>query len=109
MYLFMYLFIIIIIVTIIFFFINKNIKIDKEHFCKYPALNNVGEINDKKVLLDFPPQSNIFTSSCDKYWKNWPLEYNNSNIEDNAIVIKSDQLELPKEKQLMKEWLLQKF
>lgn len=99
MYLFMYLFIIIIIVTIIFFFINKNIKIDKEYFCKYPALNNVGEINDKKVLLDFPPQSNIFTSSCDKYWKNWPLEYNNSNIEDNAIVIKSDQLELPKEKQ----------
>ena len=95
-----YLLLIIILVIILFFIINICINNkNREYFCKYPKKNNVGEINDSKVLLDYAPQSSIFTSSCDKYWKNWPLEYNNSNIEDNAIVIKSDQLELPKEKQ----------
>ncbi len=70
-----------------------------ENFCKIPNVDKIGDINDKRVLLDYPPQSNIFTSSCDQYWKNWPLEYNNTQIEDNPNVIKSDQLDLPKEKQ----------
>ena len=97
-----YIYIIVIIITIIiiFFIVNKIlVKNTIENFCKIPNTDEIGDINDKRVLLDYPPQSNIFTSSCDEYWKNWPLEYNNTQIEDNPNVIKSDQLDLPKEKQ----------
>ena len=70
-----------------------------ERFCKFPKVDSQGDINDKNVLLDYPPQSNIFTSSCDKYWKDWPLEKNNTLVDNEPIVIKSDQLALPKEKE----------
>ena len=84
---------------IIFYLINKNL-IYKEHYCKIPKSNPSGTLNDKKVFLDdYKPQSDILTSSCDQYWKDWLLEQNNTMIEDNPIVIKSDQLNLPKEKQ----------
>ena len=92
----------IIFIIISFIIIDKKINIKKsiiENYCKIPATNPQYTINDKKVLLDYPPQSNIHTSSCDKYWKDWPLESNNTLVENNPIVIKSDQLELPKEKQ----------
>jgi hypothetical protein len=92
--------VIIIIIIIIFYIINKVLSNKTiENFCKIPNVDKIGDINDKRVLLDYPPQSNIFTSSCDQYWKNWPLEHNNTQIEDNPNVIKSDQLDLPKEKQ----------
>ena len=86
-----------IIILLFFFYINKIFIV--EHFCKIPKLDSQGGINDKKVLLDYAPQSNILTSSCDQYWKKWPLESNSTQIDDEPIVIKSNQLELPKEKQ----------
>ena len=94
-------FLIIIFIIISFIIINKNIHSKNiiENYCKIPDTNPQYTINDKRVLLDYPPQSNINTSSCDKYWKDWPLESNNTLVENNPIVIKSDQLELPKEKQ----------
>lgn len=98
-----YIFILNIIISLIilFIFYYFNIYLNKtEHFCKFPKVDPItGTINNKNVLLDYPPQSNIFTSSCDKYWKDWPMESNNTMVEDAPIVIKSDQLALPKEKQ----------
>ena len=55
-----YIICIIFIITIIFYLFNSNIV---EHYCKTPELNSQDEINDKNVLLSYPPQSNIFTSS----------------------------------------------
>jgi hypothetical protein len=79
-------------------YISKSILI--EDFCKIPEANPQGTLNDRSVdLTDYKAQSNIHMSSCDKYWKDWPLESNNTLIEDNPIVIYSDQLALPKEKQ----------
>ena len=91
--------IVIIIIIIIFSIINKLLKKNIEHFCKIPPTNPLGTINDKRVLLDYPPQSNILTSSCDEYWKEWPLEYNNTQVENNPNIINENQLDLPKEKQ----------
>lgn len=91
-------YIIIFTIIIIFFVFNYLLK-SKEHFCYIPKFNRQGEINDKKVFLDYKPQSNIKTSSCDQYWKDWPLEYNSSLINDSPNVIFSDQLNLPAEKQ----------
>lgn len=94
-----YIFIIFLII-LFFIIINKYIlKNIIENFCKIPAIDPQGGINDKRVFLDYLPQSDIYTSSCDKYWKNWPLEVNNNLVTNNPIVINSDQLELPKEKQ----------
>jgi hypothetical protein len=89
-----------VITLITFFLLNKLInKKSIENFCKIPEANPSGSINDKKVLLDYPPQSNILTSSCDQYWKDWPLESNSSIIEQSPLVLKTSQLSLPKEKQ----------
>ena len=96
-YVYIYFFFIIIIFTIINKFLKK---VTVENYCKIPNIDQQGEINDKKVYLDdYLPQSDIYTSSCDKYWKDWPMEVNNTLVENNPIVIKSDQLGLPKEKQ----------
>ena len=97
-----YIFILIILIFIFYliniFLINNFKKI--EHFCKIPTIDPItGVINNKDVSLDYPAQSNIFTSSCDKYWKDWALEKNNTMIEDAPIVINSNQLSLPKEKE----------
>ena len=93
-------FLIISLIIISFIIINKLLKKNYiEKFCKIPSIDSQGGINDKKVLLDFKPQSSILTSSCDKYWKDWPLEYNNTQVENNPLVLQSAQLNLPKEKQ----------
>jgi len=92
------LFILFLLILSLFYLINKTID-RKEHYCKIPESNQSGTLNDKKVLLtDYSPQSNILTSSCDQYWKDWPFEKNNTMVENNPIVIKSDQLSLPKER-----------
>jgi len=98
--------IIFIAICIIIFTIPNHFKFcvekdnDIEHFCKIPETNPQGTLNDKRVdLTDYKPQSNIYTSSCDEYWKDWPLEINNTMVEDSPIIIKSDELILPKEKQ----------
>jgi len=90
--------IIIILLIIVFIFINKLLNI-KEYFCKIPRYNNQDELNDKKVFLDYPPQANIKTSSCNEYWKTWPLESNSGLIDTLPNIIYSDQLNLPVEKQ----------
>lgn len=92
--------IIFLLIILSFILINCFVIKNKEHFCKIPDIDSQGGENDKKVFLDdYLPQTNIMTSSCNKYWKDWPLEFNNSNVENNPIVINSDQLSLPKEKQ----------
>ena len=91
-------FLIFLIFLIFIYNININIK-TVERFCKLPNLDNQGDINNKNVLLNYLPQSDIYTSSCDQYWKDWPLEYNNTLIDDEPNIINSEQLKLPKEKQ----------
>ena len=93
-------FLIIFFIIISFIIINKLLKkIYIENFCKIPPIDPQGGKNDKKVLLDYKPQSSILTSSCDKYWKDWPLEFNNTQVENNPLVLQTNQLSLPKEKQ----------
>jgi len=87
---------VIVLIILLFFFFNNIKKI--EHFCKIPKINELGVINDKNVSLNYPPQSNIHTSSCDKYWKNWPMESNNDLVTDNPIVMHMDQMFLPPDK-----------
>jgi hypothetical protein len=97
----LFIIIIIIFLLIILFFINKYIKSNNyEHFCKIPDINRQGSINNKNVLLNYPPQSNILTSSCDKYWKTWPIEYNSMLSTTEPVVMNLDQLELAPEKQI---------
>jgi hypothetical protein len=67
--------------------------------CVVPDINNIGDINYKKVDLNYPPQMNIHTSSCEKYWKDLPREYNNEFVKTEPNLIFADQLKLPKEKQ----------
>jgi len=95
----MYLLFIFMITILFLFFILNTLFSKKEHFCKIGKTNGFGTINDKRVLLDYPAQSNIHTSSCDEYWKEFPLESNSNMIENNANIISSNQLILPKEKQ----------
>ena len=86
----------ILIILTLFYFINNSKNI--EHFCKIPKLDAMGEINDKRVLLNYPPQSNIYTSDCDKYWKDWPMESNNDLVNDSPVVMHMDQMTLPPDK-----------
>ena len=86
---------IIILIIIILFFFNKKIYVI-ESFCKVPYLNSQGEINNKNVSLDYKAQSDIYTSSCNEYWKKTPLEYNNTLVDNEPINIYTDQLDLIK-------------
>lgn len=97
---YLYIFLIFFLIIISFIIINKYIKKNEfEYFCKISKTNPQGTINDSKVLLDYKPQSDISTSSCNEYWKKWPLESNSTLVENNPIVINGGQLNLPKEKQ----------
>jgi len=98
--------VLIIICVILFIIVNNFIGKNQvtpnmlEHFCKIPDANPQGTLNDKSVdLTDYKPQNNISTSSCDKYWKDWPLESNNTLVESAPLIIYADQLSLTKEKQ----------
>jgi hypothetical protein len=95
-------FLFIIIITIILYFINNYLNKKSyiiENYCKVNNYNNFDGINDKKVLLDYAPQENITTSSCEDYWKEDPVEHNNDLITQNPVPIDSSSLILPKEKQ----------
>jgi hypothetical protein len=95
-------FILLISILLIFFILNKYLKLinNYEHFCKIPNIDRQGSNNDKNVLLNFPPQSNIHTSSCDRYWKEWPVEYNSMFADTEPIVMHLNQLELAPEKNI---------
>ena len=89
--------IIIIVIFFILYITNYYIKNNIiENYCKIN--NNYGDINDKRVLLDYAPQENITTSSCQDYWKEDPKEFNNNLVTQLPIPINSNQLVLPKEK-----------
>lgn len=72
---------------ILFFIYNKFIyKEDywnNEYYCnKIPSTNPFGAQNNKDVDLTYGPQDNIKSSNCDKYWKEFPNEYNTDFLED---------------------------
>jgi hypothetical protein len=69
-----------------------------EHFCKLPNINRQGSINDKNVALNYTPQAVITNSDCDKYWKDWPIESNSMLTTTEPVVMRMDQVQLPKEK-----------
>ena len=87
---------ILILIFILFIFISKVINL-KEHYCKVPPKNKIGTDNYFNVDIDFKPQSNIFNSNCDKYWKQYSKEYNSDLILDEPIPIPGNQLKLPVE------------
>jgi len=66
--------------------------------CKIPGVNPIGDLNDKKVSLQYAPQLNIHTSTCNKYWSKLPQEYNNELVKTEPYIVFSDQLKLPKER-----------
>ncbi len=74
-------FIIIFIILLIFIIFYK--KYTKETYCnKIPQNNAFGAQNDKNVDLTYGPQDNIKNNNCDKYWKEFPNEYNSDFLED---------------------------
>ena len=89
----------IILIIISFYFINKELKSSiKEHYCKVGKTSNMGNINDPRVLLNYAPQENILTSSCQDYWKEEPKEWNSELVHNNPIPINTEYIQLPKEK-----------
>ena len=98
-------FIILIFYLINYLFKKKNI----ESFCKIPPYNPQGSPNDKNISFTFKTQESIETSSCNKYWKKWPLESNNTLVEQLPLPIKLDQLNLPKDKQFANNNYIQGF
>jgi hypothetical protein len=91
--------IIIILIFLVLYITNYYIKNNIiENYCKINNNNNFGDINDKRVLLDYAPQENITTSSCQDYWKEFPKEFNNNLVTQLPVPINSKQLVLPKEK-----------
>ena len=90
--------IIIFLFFILFYIIKASSKI--ENFdCKTPKYDRQGGLNDKKVLLNYKPQSNIKTQPCEDYWYKEPLEYNNTQVQQSPVVIWQNQLVLPPDKQ----------
>jgi hypothetical protein len=89
--------ILIIIIFLVLYITNYYIKNNIiEKYCKVNS--SFGDINDKRVLLDYAPQENITISSCQDYWKEDPKEFNNNLVSQLPIPINSKDLVLPKEK-----------
>jgi hypothetical protein len=90
----------IIIIILLFEFVICKCKYSyqyKENYCNVPEYNDRGEINDKNVLLNYKPQSNIHTGNCDKYWKELPKESNSDMISDIPPNVQQKYIELPKQ------------
>lgn len=65
--------------TLIYYILFKN----SEFYCnKIPPNNSFGAQNNKDVDLTYGPQDNIKNNNCDKYWKEFPNEYNTDLLED---------------------------
>lgn len=78
-YLFFILFLLILCITLYYLFFFPN----REFYCnKTPSTNPFGAQNDKNVDLTYGPQNNIKNNNCDKYWKEYPKEYNTNFLED---------------------------
>ncbi len=78
----------------IYYIILKNKA--KELYCnKIPSANNFGAQNNKDVDLTYGPQDNIKNNNCDKYWKEFPNEYNTDFLEDIPLDRNSAYNQLP--------------
>ena len=93
------LFLYILLIVINIFNNNNNKTYLKEFFYSTPNDNKVDDINDKRVLLNYPPQENILSSSNKVNFDNLPVESNSSMIESTPIRLDYRELILPKEKQ----------
>jgi len=72
-------------------------KINVEHFCKVPKINEQGEPNYFDNDINFKSQSNISNNNCNKYWKKFSNERNSSFQLDEPVPVPSNQLKLPVE------------
>ncbi len=95
---------IIILLFILYIYLNKytlnekyiNVYTLNEKYCnKIPKTNNVGAENDNSVDLTYGPQNNIKNNNCDKYWKEFPNEYNSDFLEDIPLDRNSAYNKLP--------------
>ncbi len=88
-------FVIFFFIIIFFYIFNKYIY--KENYCnKIPSTNSFGAQNNKDVDLTYGPQDNIKNNNCDKYWKEFPNEYNTDFLEDIPLDRNSAYNVLPK-------------
>ncbi len=88
-----FLIIFIIILFLFYIFYNNDAK---EYYCnKIPSINNFGAQNNKDVDLTYGPQDNIKNNNCDKYWKEFPNEYNTDFLEDIPLDRNSAYNQLP--------------
>jgi hypothetical protein len=69
-----------------------------ESFCKKQKTDPMGDLNDDRILLNYAPQENIINISCDDYWHEEPLEFNNNLVEQKAVRLNSNYLDLAPEK-----------
>ena len=83
-------------ILISFMYKRKNTII--ESFCKKQKTDPMGDLNDDRVLLNYAPQENIINISCDDYWREEPLEFNNNLVEQKAVRLNSNYLDLAPEK-----------
>ncbi len=81
---------------ILYLFYNLFIK-NKEYFSggKIPEDTRFGSINDKRWISLYDAQNSIFSSNEQKYWKDFPREYNTDFPQDLPVPIQESQLSLP--------------
>ena len=87
---------IIFIVLIVNYMLHKINKV-RENYCDIPQYNARAVENDKRVLLNYKPQMNIFTGNCEQYWKESPVESNSDMISDIPPNVQEKYIELPKQ------------
>lgn len=80
-------FIIFFLIIILYYIFNisiyKEYYWNNEYYCnKISSTNSFGAQNNKDVDLTYGPQDNIKNNNCDKYWKEFPNEYNTDFLED---------------------------
>ncbi len=96
-----YIYIIIFIIILILFYLinnkNKYLNQYKELFSggKIPPTTRFGSINDKRWISLYDSQNSIFSSNENKYWKDFPKEYNTDFPQDLPVPIQDSQLALP--------------
>ncbi len=70
-------------ILLLLLYISYYLYFSKEAYCnKIPENNAFGAQNNKDVDLTYGPQDNIKNNNCDKYWKEFPNEYNTDFLED---------------------------
>ncbi len=90
-------FILLILSYFIYKLFNKNFNLTFETFSggKIPTDTRFGSINDKRWISLYDAQNSIFNSNEQKYWKDFPKEYNTDFAQDLPVPIQESQLSLP--------------